>query len=327
MAIPGPLNSICDVPGIEVGNAEDRDLLTGVTVILPDAPVTCAVDHRGGAIGARETVSLRPGSVGGIAHAICLSGGSAYGLDAAGGVMHGLRAMGRGFELAGAVVPIVPSTIIFDLAFGEQRDWMHPPWWDLGTKALVAASSQFSLGNAGAGLGATAGPLKGGLGSASLIHEGTTLGAIAVVNPVGSTVMPGTDTFWGWTRALEGEVGNQHSPAHMQKLDPPTHAKPGENTTLVVVATDAKLDRDQALRVAIMAQDGLAHAIRPVHSPLDGDTVFVLSMGTAEAPNPWHGVSTLGTMAADVTARAIMRGVYEAESLAGVPSYREVHGP
>ena len=322
---PGPLNSICDVSGIRVGNAEDHGLLTGVTVILPEKPALCAVDHRGGAVGARDTVSMMPGSVGSVAHALCLSGGSAFGLDAAGGVMHGLRAQGRGFPIAGAVVPIVPSAIIFDLAFGDQREWAHPPWWDLGLQAFEATGIEFDLGNAGAGLGATAGRLKGGLGTASLTDGTVTIGAVAVVNPVGETVMPGTDTFWGWTRELAGETGGQKPPAHPTTPYPLPDAKPGENTTIVAVATDAQLDRDQALRVAIMAQDGLAHAIRPVHSPLDGDTVFVLSTGTAPAPEPWHGIARLGTMAADVVTRAIMRGVYEAEPLGGRPSYREAH--
>lgn len=322
----GPSNSICDVPGIRVGNAEDHGLLTGTTVVLPENAATCAVDHRGGAIGARDTIGLMQGSIGGIAHALCLSGGSSFGLDAAGGAMHALRAAGQGLAFGGAVVPLVPSAIIFDLGFGPAPDWDHPPWWALGLAACEAASDSFALGNAGAGLGATAGALKGGLGTASLIHDGITIGALAVVNPVGDTVIPGTRTFWAWSRELNAEVGGQKAPG----ASPPTYTarpgKPGENTTLVVVATDARLDRDQAQRVAIMAQDGLAHAIRPIHSPMDGDTVFVLSTGTAPAPEPWHGVSTLGTMAADTVARAIMRGVYEAEGLAGVPSYRDLPG-
>ena len=325
MSAPGPRNSICDVPGIRVGNAEDLELVTGTTVVLPDAPAICAVDHRGGAIGSRDTVAMMPGSVGGIAHAVCLSGGSAFGLDAAGGVMHALRAQRIGFELAGAIVPLVPSAIIFDLAFGAAPNWEHPPWWELGRQAAESAGIDFTLGNTGAGLGATAGPLKGGLGTASFQHQGYTVGAVAVANPVGGTVIPGTDTFWGWTREQSGELGRQVAPAEVPILFEPPQAKPGENTTLVVVATDAKLDRDQALRVAIMAQDGLAHAIRPVHSPLDGDTMFVLSTGTGPEIDPWHGISALGTVAADVTARAIMRGVYEADGLGGKPSYRETH--
>ena len=325
MSAPGPLNSICDVPGVRVGNAEDRVQMTGTTVVVPEAPALCAVDHRGGAIGSRDTVAMMPGSIGGAAHAVCLSGGSAFGLDASGGVMHGLRAEGRGFEFGGKLVPIVPGAIIFDLAFGDAPDWDHPPWWELGAKAFSAAGEEFALGNAGAGLGATAGPLKGGLGTASLQHEGYTVGALAVANPVGGTVMPGTDTFWGWAREQAGELGGQTPPKGAPKLYRPRKAKPRENTTIVVVATDAKLDRDQALRVAIMAQDGLAHAIRPVHGPLDGDTVFVLSTGTGPEIDPWNGVMGLGTVAADVVARAIMRGVYEAESLGGYPSYRETH--
>ncbi|MEM1164385.1 MAG: P1 family peptidase, partial [Pseudomonadota bacterium] len=268
---------------------------------------------------------MMPGSVGNQAHAICLSGGSAYGLDASGGVMHALRAQGRGFQIADAVVPIVPSAIIFDLMIGR-RDWDHPPYWDLGRKAAEAAGSDVALGNAGAGMGATAGPLKGGTGTASFQTADYTVGALAVANPVGETVIPGTSTFWAWMLEQNGELGGQTPPVRPLQTAAQTIGQPGENTTLVVIATDAKLDHDQALRVAIMAQDGLAYAIRPVHSPLDGDTVFVLSTGTADAPDPWGGITRLGQFAADAAARAIARGVYRAGPLGGRPSYRETHG-
>ncbi len=325
MPSPGPRNSITDVPGIRVGNAENQQFSTGATVIVPDQPAICAIDHRGGAIGSRDTVTMMPGSVGSHVHAICLSGGSAYGLDAAGGVMHGLRAQGTGFQIADVVVPIVPQAIIFDLMVGR-HDWDHPPWWDLGAEALASAGMDFALGNAGAGLGATAGPLKGGLGTASFATGDYTVAALAVANPVGGCVIPGTDTFWAWMREQDGELGGQTPPGRAPMLYTPPQSKPGENTTLVVIATDAELDRDTALRVAIMAQDGLAHAIRPVHSPLDGDTVFVLSTGRAPRPDPWHGISALGTLAADAAARAIARGVFEAEGIAGFPAYRDKHG-
>lgn len=327
MIAPGHRNAITDVPGILVGNAEDHGLVTGATVILPDQPAVCAVDHRGGGIGSRDTMTLAPGSMVDRIHALCLSGGSAYGLDAAGGVMHGLRAMGRGFEIGAVIVPIVPQAIIFDLMTGTERTWDHPPWWELGYQALQAAGPDFALGNAGAGLGATAGPLKGGLGTASCQTDGFTIGAVAVANPMGDCVIPGTDTFWAWMLEQAGELGGQTPPtAPLAQPDPAIPpVPPGANTTLVIVATDADLDRDTALRVAIMAQDGLARAIRPVHSPMDGDTVFVLSTGRAPAPDARAGVARLGTLAADVAARAIARGVYEAEPLAGFPSYRQRH--
>lgn len=324
MISTGPRNSITDVPGITVGNAEDHDLVTGTTVIVPDEAAVCAVDHRGGAIGARDTITLMPGSVGGRVHAICLSGGSAFGLDAAGGVMDRLRMLRRGLEFGGAIVPIVPSAIIFDLMVGEKRDWNRPPWWELGARAFDNAGTDFALGNAGAGIGATAADLKGGLGTASFRTPDYTVGAVAVANPVGSVVIPGTETFWAWILEQQGEFGGQQPPTRQPEIfgAAPAGDPTPANTTLVVVATDAGLDRDAALRLAIMAQDGMARAIRPVHGPMDGDTVFVMSTARRPKPDPTVGLMRLGAMAADVTARAITRGVYEAESLAEYPAYR-----
>lgn len=327
MIAPGPLNSICDVEGITVGNAEDHGLTTGVTVVLPDRACPAVVDHRGGGIGSRACTVLAPGSEMPEVHAITLSGGSAFGLDAPGGVMHGLSTAGRGYEIGGQRVPIVPGSIIFDLLTGGPKEWEHPPWWELGHKAHKGAGKSFALGNAGAGIGATAGPLKGGLGTASFRADTYTVGSVAVANPVGSVVIPGTNSFRAWHLAQGDEVGIQTPPATQADLWDGTPEGPAmANTTLTVVATDAKLSRDHLHRIAIMAQDGMAQAVRPVHSPLDGDTVYVLStMARYIDPTP-ATVARLGTLAADTVARSIMRGVYEAESLAGVPSYREVHG-
>ncbi|MDT8343557.1 MAG: P1 family peptidase [Thermohalobaculum sp.] len=325
MIRPGPRNSITDVAGIAVGNAEDRALLTGVTVILPDAPAIAAVDVRGGGPGTRETDALGPFGTVEVVHAIALSGGSAYGLDAAGGVMDWLRAQGRGFAVAGAVVPIVPGAIIFDLATGGPKHWATPPWWQLGRAATAAAGMDFALGNAGAGLGAKAGGLKGGLGTASFVAGGVTVGALAVANPLGSVVMPGTRTPWAWWLEQGGEWGGvAPPPGPPATLD---HAFPGEvraNTTLAVVATDARLTRAEAGRIATMAHDGFARAIRPVHAPLDGDTVFVLATGRAGPPADLAALSRLGMLAADCVARAITRGVVEAAPLAGLPAWREL---
>jgi L-aminopeptidase/D-esterase-like protein len=324
----GPLNSICDVPGIKVGQAADGDLMSGVTVVIPDEPCVASVDHRGGGVGARDTVLLGLGSTITAVHGICLSGGSAFGLDAAGGAMHALRKAGRGFPIGSALVPLVPTAIIFDLNVGAQRDWDHPPWWDLGHKAASDLGTEIALGNAGAGTGATAGPLKGGIGTASFATPEFTIGALAVANPVGGTVIPGTDIFHAWTLEQQGEFGGQSVPTGQPEtwIAEAPEAGPLENTTLVVVATDAALTKDQAQRVAIMAQDGLARAIRPVHAPLDGDTVFCLATGERAAPEPWSGLSELGTLGADVTARAITRAVYEATSIPDYPSYRDYHG-
>lgn len=323
--VPGPLNSICDVRGITVGNAEAPELTTGVTVILPEHACPAVVDHRGGGIGSRGCTVLAPGSTMPEVHAITLSGGSAYGLDAAGGVMHGLRAAGRGYAIGAERVPIAPCSIIFDLLTGTLKTWDHPPWWELGREALTAAGETFALGNAGAGMGATAGPIKGGLGTASFATPDYTVGALAVANPVGSVVIPGTRTFRAWHLAHGDEVGMQKPPAAKANLwDGSPEGPAMANTTLAVIATDARLSRDQLQRIAIMAQDGMAQAIRPVHSPLDGDTVYVLSTMAQEIDASPAAVARLGTLAADTVARAIMRGVYEAEGLAGIPAYRNL---
>jgi len=325
MIRPGPRNSITDVPGILVGNAEAPGLVTGATAVVPERPAIAAVDVRGGGPGTRETEALAVESTVQEVHGIALSGGSAYGLDAAGGVMHWLRSQGRGFAIGGTVVPIVPGTIIFDLTLGGPKDWDHPPWWDLGYRAAQAAGEDFALGNAGAGLGARAGKLKGGLGTASVRWNGLTLGALAVVNAVGSVVIPGTRTFWAWPFELEGEFGGQTPPdAPPADLDHDFAAPAGANTTCMVIATDADLTRAQAKRVALMAHDGYARAIRPVHTPLDGDTVFVLATGAQPLADPVGDLARLGMLAADCAARAITRGVYEAAALAGWPAYRDL---
>lgn len=325
MIRPGPRNSITDVAGIFVGNAEDAALTTGATAVIPETPAIAACDVRGGGPGTRETDALGPLGTVEVVHGLALSGGSAYGLDAAGGVMDWLREQGRGFAVGGAVVPIVPAAIIFDLAIGGPKDWQTPPWWRLGREAAAAAGPDFALGNAGAGLGAKAGGLKGGLGTASFVAGGVTVGALAVANPLGSVVMPGGRTPWAWWLEQAGEWGSVEPPA-----GPPAtldHGFAGEaraNTTLVVVATDARLTRAQAGRIAAMAHDGFARAIRPVHAPLDGDTVFVLSTGRAGPPADLAALSRIGMLAADCVARAITRGVVEAAPLAGLPAWREL---
>ena len=321
----GPLNSIADVAGIRVGNAEEPALVTGVTAVIPDRPAVAAVDVRGGGPGTRETQSLMPESMVQAIHGIALSGGSAYGLDAAGGVMHWLHGQGRGFAIAGAIVPIVPGAIIFDLATGGPKTWDHPPWCALGQKAAEAAGPEFALGNAGAGLGAKAGGLKGGLGTASVQWEDFTLGALAVTNPAGSVVIPGTRTFWAWWLEMEGEFGGQTPPqGPPAELDHDFPSPAGASTTLAVLATDAALTRPQARRVAVMAHDGIARAVRPVHTPLDGDTVFVLSTGERPLADPVASLARLGMLGADCVARAVTRGVFEAAPLAGFPAYRDL---
>ncbi|MCZ6764153.1 MAG: P1 family peptidase [Alphaproteobacteria bacterium] len=332
---PGAKNLITDVPGIKVGNAKDETIRTGVTIIVPDAPAVAAVDSRGGGPGTRETDALKPDATVTHIHAVALAGGSAFGLDAASGAMSWLAAHGRGFEIAGQLVPIVPAAILFDLANGGDKSWTadadgaRSPYRRLAVEAIAAARSDFELGNEGAGTGAKAGALKGGLGSASIILQNdTTVGAIAAVNSFGSVVMPGSNVFWAWALERDGELGGQTPPAGPFDLQYAFDGgQVGQNTCLGVIATNAALSRAQASRVAIMAQNGFARAVRPVHTPLDGDTVFVLATGGGRRGLDRPSVAELaeiGSAAADCLARAVARGVYHARSIWGLPGYKSL---
>lgn len=340
MLRPGPRNLITDVDGISVGNAEDHDVWTGVTVVLPAEPALAAVDVRGGAPGTRETDALGPTCLVDHVHAVVLSGGSAYGLDAAGAVAAEFGARGVGFAVGSARVPIVPSAILFDLLNGGAKGWgTEPPYRSLGRTALARAEAagcpgDFALGNAGAGAGAKAGRLKGGLGSVSSVRgDGVQVGALIAVNPLGSVVMPGSGCFWAWPFEQEGEFGGHAPPLRGIPLDadidaaPPTTGRPGANTTIGVVATNAVLGKLEAQRLAIMAQDGLARAIRPSHTPFDGDTIFVLATGRRALSEPRaQSLAELGAIAADCVARAVARGVYAAASLGPWPCWRDEYG-
>ena len=329
----GTQNLITDVPGIQVGNVHDEAIRTGVTVIIPDEPAIAAADIRGGGPGTRETDALNPDCLVDVVHGIVLSGGSAFGLDAAGGVMANLRAGKIGFHLGDAIIPIVPSAILFDLLNGGDKDWgVKSPYFDLGFRAVQTIGKAFDLGNVGAGYGAISGGIKGGLGSASFVFSDgksqISVGAIAAVNSMGSVTMPGSPTMWAFPFEQNDELGSQPMPEKNDEmnLDFTFELPLGKNTTLVTVATDAVLTKPQARRVAIMAQDGLARAIRPIHSPFDGDSVFVLSTGQCKLSDPVVGVSKLGMLAADCVARAIARGVFQAQSLGDIESYRDRYG-
>jgi len=264
-----------------------------------------------------------------------LSGGSAFGLDAGAGVMDALAARGRGFAVGEARVPIVPAAILFDLNFPGRRHWAdEPPYRRLGREAVAHAGHDFALGNAGAGLGARAGALKGGLGSASLrLADGArgnfTVGAIVAVNACGSVVRPDCGRFWAAEFALPGEIPTQpaipEAPLDLEDMSTSSALFAGANTTIAVVATDAPFDKNRCLRFAMMAQDGLARAIRPAHTPFDGDTVFALSTGSGE-PVDSARLTRLGMAAADCLARAVMRAIVAAESLGGYQSWREKYG-
>ena len=323
-------NCLTDVPGLSLGHATDARLATGVSVVRPHAPAAASVDVRGGGPATRETDLLRPEATVDRIHALTLSGGSAYGLDAAGGVVDGLRAAGAGFEVAGQLVPIVPGAAIFDLTVGAGSDWGDaPPYRALAGRALDdAVDRPGGEGNVGAGLGATAGALKGGLGTASAIaRSGATVAALVVCNSFGQTVMPGTDTFWAFALEEDGELGGQvpAAPARPVAAHDVYRVEPGTSTTLAVIATDAELDKARLARVAAMAHAGLARAIRPAHGPLDGDVVFALSTARRTLHDPLPELTEVGTLAADCLARACARGVYAAEPLHGWPSYKSRH--
>jgi len=327
----GPRNLITDVPGILVGQVEDHACISGTTVVLAERPAAASVDVRGGAPGSRETELLAAGTLVDRVDAVVLSGGSAFGLDAAAGVMDWLAEAGRGFAVGSAIVPIVPAAILFDLGFPGRRSWTgETPYRALGRQAVAAAGKDFALGNAGAGLGAKSGRLKGGIGGASLVLTGgPTVGAIVAVNSWGATVRPDCGRLWAADLALAGEIDRQ-PPIPDAALDPEDFSQcgpsvPGANTTIAIVATDAALDKGGCRRLAIMAQDGLARAIRPVHTPFDGDTVFALSTG-AGAPVDPVVLARLGSAAADCLARAVMRAVLAAESLGGILSWRQLWG-
>jgi L-aminopeptidase/D-esterase-like protein len=318
----GPRNLITDVAGLRVGQAEDEAARTGVTVILAEGRAVCACDVRGGAPGTRETDALAPENLVDAADAVVLAGGSVYGLAAADGVTAVLGAAGSGYRLAttgGAPPsPIVPAAILYDLANGGEKGWGEaPPYRDLGMAATRSAGDRFALGTAGAGNGAMAGRLKGGLGSASVVSaDGFTVGAIVAVNSYGSVVAPGGRTFWSAPYELGGEFGALGSAGLRAGPEDWGRAKgspaPRQNTTIACVATDVALTPAQAKRVAIMAQDGLARAIRPVHAPTDGDVVFVLSTGRQTREITPLLLARIGALAADTLARAIARGVHAA---------------
>lgn len=320
-------DTILDVPGIRVGHYTDLRAATGCTVVLCDQPMVGSCLVSGGAPGERETALLDPSCLVQEVHAIMLSGGSAFGLDAAGGVMRFLEEQQRGFDMKVARVPIVPSAILFDLSIGSP--WVRPGP-DEGYKACLAARRDLlPQGNAGAGAGATAGKVlgisyavKAGLGSASVqLPDSSVVGAIVAVNCVGDVVDPDTGRIIAGTR--HPEVKGFLDSARWLHRGGVADISYGANTTLVVVATSSCLNKAQARQLASLAQQGLARTIRPI-TPFDGDVIFTLA---AAQPNGCsHDLSALGAAAAEALARAIIRAVEAAESLAGVPSAKEVMG-
>ncbi|MGK5507928.1 P1 family peptidase [Brevibacillus formosus] len=312
--------TIVDVPGVLVGHAQNEETLTGCSVIMLEKPSVCGVDVRGSAPGTRETDLLDPVNLVSVVHAICLSGGSAYGLDAATGVMQYLEEQGIGLDVGYGVVPIVPAAVLFDLAVGDYR---VRPDRQMGYEAALAASREtVAQGNVGAGTGASVGKLNGfgnamksGLGTASeILPNGLVVGAIVAVNAVGHVVDQQSGTILAGPRDEQGTIRDSLEMMRQQAFAP---IPPGTNTTIAVVASNARLSKAGANKVAQMAHDGLARTIRPIHTMYDGDTVFAVATGEVEA-----SVDLVGALSADVLAEAVIQAVKHAEEAWGLPSYR-----
>lgn len=319
-------NLITDVPGVLVGNAHDVRAATGATVAVFDGGAVASVATLGGAPGSRAVTILEPEMMSDKIDAVVLSGGSLYGLDAAGGASAVLCAQGRGAQFGGIALPVAVQAILFDLSNGGEKDWLakpvtsRPPYWDLGRDAALAAGLDFELGTVGAGYGGTTAGLKGGLGSTSArTSQGFSVGALAAVNAVGSAIIGDGPHFWAGAYERDEEFGGLGWPARV----PPEaltlrfkgQSAPATATTIALVATDAVLSKADCKRLAIMANDGLARALRPVHAPNDGDTVFAAATCRGGPGSEPRVLTEIGAVAADCLARAVARGVYEAKAL------------
>jgi L-aminopeptidase/D-esterase-like protein len=327
-------NLITDISGLSVGHAHDEKLGSGVTALIFDSPAIASIAVHGGAPGLRDTSLLEPGMTVERIDALVLSGGSVYGLDSMGGAVALLRERGRGFAVRNIKVPIVPGAVLFDLLNGGDKNFgREPVYWQLGYQAAAAAAVDFALGTAGAGFGATIANLKGGLGSASDATSGGYLvGALVAVNAVGRATINDGPHFWAAPYEKNGEFGGLGwpSPLPADALDFRIKGDAPENTTIAIVATDAALTKPEAKRLAIMAHDGMARALRPAHAPMDGDTVFAAATGAARNVPTLRDQTEIGHCAADCLARAIARAVYEATPLpfpGALPSWRGRHQP
>ncbi len=315
--------NITDVPGIKVGHRENEEGITGCTALLMEGGAVCGVDVRGSAPGTRETDALDPINEIDRVHGICLSGGSAFGLDAATGVMQFLEEQGIGVDAGVARIPIVPSAVLFDLFIGDPQ---ARPTAQMGYKAAQAAQvGSFQNGNIGAGYGATVGKLagpdfamKGGLGSASIAgKDGLIAGAIVAVNAVGDVKNPNTRQILAGAR--NPQTGQWLDCCAYLEQHAQSEALAGTNTTIGVVALNAKLTKAEAKKIAQLTQNALARTIYPVHTMLDGDTIFVL--GTGERT---FTLDYLGHLATKVMEEAILAGIQAADKLAGVESYTSI---
>lgn len=301
--------------------------MSGATVLRCATDWNAAVDVRGGGPGTRETEALSPENLIGRAHAVVLAGGSVFGLAAADGVTAALSATGVGLRLRPGAppIPIVPAAVLHDLGNDGDKAWgFDPPYRNLGIQALRTAGPDFAQGSVGAGRGAMAGHIKGGIGSTSIdLGSGLIAGALVALNSIGSALMPDGTTYWAWPFELDAEFGGAPPPqGPVQAVDPAPddsrllalgRLQPGANTTLVVVACSATLTTAECKRVAMMAHDGIARALRPAHTPYDGDTVFALASGAVALDAHQQRatqIGRIGSAAADCTARAIARAVH-----------------
>lgn len=331
MAQPGAHNCLTDVPGLLVGHHDSPQAVCGVSVVLCPQGAVAGVDVRGSSPATRETDLLNPVNLVQRVQAVVLSGGSVYGLACAQGVVEWLASQGLGFDLGqGQVAPIVPAAALYDLGRGPDFvPAMGPQWGRLACQATQAGP--FAQGNAGAGMGAVSGGLKGGLGSASLVLDsGLTVAALAVVNSLGSVLEPASGLAWEARLELAEELGPwARVPVNLPAAP---GGGQGRHTTIGVVATDAALGKAQATKLAQMAQDGLGRAIRPAHTMFDGDAIFALATGQRPLPGQQGffdvaqaaDLNELGAAAADCFARAVLRGVMAAQGLAGFPAWRDL---
>ncbi len=333
MIKPGPTNSITDIKGLKVGNAQDDTLKSGVTVLMCEEPMIASVAVHGGGPGTRDTELLSPENTVEAINALVLSGGSAFGLDAASGVQAYLREKGQGFTVGNVKVPIVPQAILFDLINGGDKDWgKYPPYRELGYEAASHASSKFETGTTGAGTGALVAGLKGGLGTASIkLENGITLAALFAVNALGSPLIGNTHHFHAAMFEQAKEFGGYGLPSptprnadalNIKFLD---QASSVSNTTIGIIATDAILTKAQAKRLAIAAHDGIARALYPAHTPFDGDLIFAVASGGSGIVPQKNDWTDMAAHASNVTTRAIANGVYSTSAEKGdlFPTYKE----
>ncbi len=317
---------ITDVDGIKVGHFTETRRPTGCTVILYERGAVAGVDVRGSAPGTRETDLLKPINTVDRVNAIILSGGSAFGLDSATGVMRYLEEHDSGYATAAGKVPIVPAAILYDLNVGEGK---IRPNADAGYKACMSAKpGPIEEGSVGAGAGATVGkigggkPMKGGIGTSSIkLPNGLVVGAIVAVNCVGDVIDPKTGKIIAGARTPDGKAFLNIMETYRSGRGVAQNGAPGENTTIGVVATNARFDKTQMTKIAEMAHDGMARAINPTHTPSDGDTLFALSTGTSTLT---ANLTAMGALAAEAVSAAIVRAVMKAKSVPGFPSFSDI---